>query len=313
MAKNSFFLKKPIHCPVCEHEFQREVLRTGQGRLISLFMRPDLRRVYKFSEKYGEILPLIYNAVVCPKCYFATLNEDFEKKDHLNIEEAKANTIIRKDLAKELFPDLSIDFNKERDLYHGLLSFFLAANGYNFFNGSGYTSAKKGFSFLRGAWCCLDIDEKENDKGFDKLAIHFRYQAFLAYRQALKSMYEAKGRFGEITHYGPDLDTNYGYNGFIYVHCYHSIYFLPLLSNAVDKYKELNSAQIYLSKVFGFGKSSRDKPSPLLDAAKDLYDSIREELQKLKDDPTVSTKLDQLEEQEEQKGKEGETKEELKI
>lgn len=312
MSKNSFFLKKALHCPVCEHEFQREVLRTGQGRLISLFMRPDLRRVYKFSDKYGEVLPLIYNAVVCPKCYFAALNEDFEKKDHLNIEAAKENTKLRKDLAKELFPNLSIDFSKVRDLKHGLLSFFLAANGYNFFDGNGYVFAKKGFSFLRGTWCCLDIDEKGEEKGFDKLAIHFRYQAFLAYRQALKSMYEAKGRFGEITHYGPDLDTNYGYNGFIYVYCYHSIYFLSLLPRVADKYKELNSTQIYLSKVFGFGKSSRDKPSPLLDAARDLYDTIRSELQKLKDDPATAAELSALEAEGAEK-KDGETIEEIKI
>ena len=58
--KISFRQKNPVVCPVCKNEFYREEMFTGSGRLIAEKLTDELRRLYKESQKFGKIYPLVY-------------------------------------------------------------------------------------------------------------------------------------------------------------------------------------------------------------------------------------------------------------
>ena len=270
-------------------------MRSGQGRLSSLFLRRDLRRMYKFSKKFGVYFPLVYNAIVCPECLFASLVEDFEKPELYIPDELKSkeNINLRKEQAKIFLPDINANFTKPRDLKHGMLSFYLSANCYNYCKASGYGEGKKGISLIRGAWCASDLNDQYKDEGYDEISVQFRFRAWKCYTNALKEAYKTKSKFAEIQNYGPDLDTNYGFNGFIYVQAYLTFLFLNTYSSNVEKYKKTMGIQNSLSKVFGFGKSSKNKPTPLLDTARDLYEEARARINKLKTDPDVIKALEE--------------------
>jgi uncharacterized protein (DUF2225 family) len=46
----------------------------------------------------------------------------------------------------------------------------------------------------------------------------------------------------------------------------------------------LGNAKRTIAKIFGIGKSSKNKPGPLLEHARDLYDNINKELNESDDD-----------------------------
>ena len=60
---------KTYTCPVCDHEFKSKMVRTGKAKLVSA--DTDLR------PKYQGIDPLKYDAILCPKCGYASLNRYF--------------------------------------------------------------------------------------------------------------------------------------------------------------------------------------------------------------------------------------------
>src|SRR3989339_1813771 len=76
-AKISFFEKEPKKCPVCKNSFRFERLYTGGGRLYAVSTSDELRKIYKPTAVYGEINPLIYSVIVCPKCLYSAFLNDF--------------------------------------------------------------------------------------------------------------------------------------------------------------------------------------------------------------------------------------------
>ena len=44
------------------------------------------------------------------------------------------------------------------------------------------------------------------------------------------------------------------------------------------RYKKLDSNKRAIARIFGLGKSSKEKPGPLLENARNLYDSLTAEL-----------------------------------
>ena len=60
---------KTYTCPVCDFEFKSKMVRTGKAKLVSA--DTDLR------PKYQGIDPLKYDAILCPKCGYASLNRYF--------------------------------------------------------------------------------------------------------------------------------------------------------------------------------------------------------------------------------------------
>ena len=130
-AKISFQSKEEYNCPLCNTDFRREELLSGSGRLIAGILTDELHRLYEPSARYGEIYPLIYQATVCPRCWFAAMDKDFgdfpkPAKDIAIRDEEKriADT-------KLIFPET--DFNKPRDLVSGTASLYLVIRCYSYF------------------------------------------------------------------------------------------------------------------------------------------------------------------------------------
>ena len=73
----SYFSKDKIICPVCKKAFEKEVMRSGNGRMIAGGLTDDLHRIFEPSAKFGRIYPLIYEIGACPYCYTAMLWSDF--------------------------------------------------------------------------------------------------------------------------------------------------------------------------------------------------------------------------------------------
>ncbi len=81
--------------------------------------------------------------------------------------------------------------------------------------------------------------------------------------------------------FGPDVDKNYGYYGVIYLAAYLDFRY----GAAHDPEKrafELQNARRMMAKIFGVGKSSKNKPSVLLDKAKEIYEQMGEQLARLR-------------------------------
>ncbi len=69
ITEEDLLFDKSYICPVCDAEFKSKMVRTGKAKLISA--DSDLR------PKYQGIDPLKYDAILCPKCGFASLNRYF--------------------------------------------------------------------------------------------------------------------------------------------------------------------------------------------------------------------------------------------
>ena len=94
--------------------------------------------------------------------------------------------------------------------------------------------------------------------------------------------------------FGPDLDKNYGYYGVIYVAAYLEFRYgaggvqQPDGAGAGASYDPetrasvLENARRMMAKIFGAGKSSKDKPAALLEKAKEIYQQMGEELAQLR-------------------------------
>lgn len=69
IVEEDLIFEKTFKCPVCDSEFKCKTVRTGKAKLVSQDM--DLR------PKYQGIDPLKYDAVLCPKCGYSSLNRYF--------------------------------------------------------------------------------------------------------------------------------------------------------------------------------------------------------------------------------------------
>ena len=69
IQEEDLLFDKTYTCPVCDHEFKSKMVRTGKAKLVSA--DTDLR------PKYQGIDPLKYDAILCPKCGYASLNRYF--------------------------------------------------------------------------------------------------------------------------------------------------------------------------------------------------------------------------------------------
>lgn len=69
LSEEDLLFDKTYTCPVCDMEFKSKMLRTGKTKLIST--DSDLR------PRYQGLDPLKYDAILCPKCGYASLNRFF--------------------------------------------------------------------------------------------------------------------------------------------------------------------------------------------------------------------------------------------
>jgi uncharacterized protein (DUF2225 family) len=69
-SEEDIIFDKTYNCPVCDSEFKSKSVKTGKVKLSSL--DSDLR------PKYHQADPLKYDAVLCPKCGYASLTRFFK-------------------------------------------------------------------------------------------------------------------------------------------------------------------------------------------------------------------------------------------
>lgn len=272
----SYYSKKETTCPVDGTTFFREDILTGRGRLIAGDLTEDLRRNYEPSQKYGEVYPLIYPLTVCPGCYNAAFPSDFEEISNDTRENLDADTDRRIRSTQSILGEL--DFRESRTLFEGAGSYFLAMMCYDHYPKIVSPTVKQALCGIRAAWTFKDLHKREPSENYDYLSRLFYRKARFFYTLAIE--YESDGveSIANVGNLGPDLDQNYGYDGVLYLASY-----LELLYGSQDppeKREELlRRAKTTVARLFGMGKASKQKPSVLLDKARELYAQIAAELE----------------------------------
>ena len=273
--KITFQKKEPIVCPICGTIFNKEELYTGRGRLNADKFTNELHWLYKPSAKFGEIFPLVYVAIVCPECWFASMETDFTILPASGHDKARDDCDKRMKEASLIYPDLN--FRENRTLMEGAASQYLVLRCYDYYNKDASPTIKQGLASLRCAWLQDELHKKYPGQHYDWLANLFRRKAEYLYNEALAREQSGKETLSGMKAFGPDTDKNYGYEGMLYL-CSYLRYNFGVSRNAEERKKNLEDARRTISKLFGMGKSSKDKPGAFLEHARTLYDTINKDI-----------------------------------
>ncbi|MDR2393471.1 MAG: DUF2225 domain-containing protein [Treponema sp.] len=273
--KVSYISKDELICPVCEVPFHREELLSGSGRLIAGTITDELHRLYEPSVRYGDVYPLVYQATVCPECWFASMDKDFfllpvQARDVLmwDKEERIAQTSL-------IFP--GVNFHENRGLISGAASLYLVTRCYDYFSKETVPTIKQGIASLRTAWLCEDLHVKNPGEHYDWLAVLFKKKAQFFYAEAVDREQNGTEPLSGIKNFGPDTDKNYGYDGMLYLS---ALLKFKYGSRESPKWRKtyLGESKRIIARIFGLGKSSKNKPGPLLEHARNIYNAISKEL-----------------------------------
>jgi uncharacterized protein (DUF2225 family) len=273
--KVSFRSKEEYTCPACETVFHREELLSGSGRLIAGALTDELHRLYEPSAKYGTVFPLVYEATVCPECWFSALYKDFE-----DLPKASCSGIVEdrdKRIAdtRLIFPNA--DFKKNRDLESGAASLYLALRCYDYYSVEFSPTIKQGITSLRTGWLLDEMDKQSPGQNYDWLAVLFKKKAMFLYGEAMRREQSGKETLSGLKVFGPDTDKNYAYEGALYLSAL-LLFKYGYMDNPQIRSGALDEAKRTIAKIFGVGKSSKSKPGPLLEHARNLYEKISKEL-----------------------------------
>lgn len=276
--KISFISKEESICPVCDAVFHREELLSGSGRLIAGSLTDELHRLYEPSVKYGDVYPLIYQATVCPLCWFASMDRDFIEFPKNLREKAENDRHQRRSDTELIFPGTS--FHNNRDIVSGTASLYLLVRCYEFFPREFSPTIKQAIATLRASWMLEKMNEKFPGEHYDWLALLFKKKAQYFYNEAIRREQSGIETLSALKAFGPDIDKNYGYEGTLYLaslltfkYAYHE--------NPELRVPALEEAKRSIAKIFGVGKSSKAKPGPLLEHARSLYENISKELKEI--------------------------------
>ncbi|MBB5225826.1 DUF2225 domain-containing protein [Treponema ruminis] len=270
--KLSYWSKTKCICPVCQRPFEKEEMLTGSGRMNAGDLTDELHRKYIPSEKYGAVYPLIYAVGACPRCHVAFLWKDFEDiKDPASIDALRDDDENRKKKVEAIFPHYEL--TRERNLLDGAAMYYLALLSYEKVDLAYAPTFKRAMISLRLAWICNHLNETIPGYNYDYIAKQFYQKATFFYEQTMINEMSRVESFSPVSNFGPDIDKNYGYDGMIYL-----IGLLEFKYGQTDdlplRYKKLDAAKRAIARGFGLGKSSKAKPGPLLENARNLYDKI---------------------------------------
>jgi uncharacterized protein (DUF2225 family) len=275
LLKISFQAKDTTRCPVCGETFRREELLSGSGRLIAGELTDELHRLYETS-RYGDLYPLAYSAMVCPRCWFAAMEQDFVKLPKENIAQVEATEKSRKDAVQLIFT--SVDFYESRNLVSGAASQFLVCLCYDHFPAEFSPTVKQGLAALRAGWLLDHINSVYPGQHYDWLSELFKKKACFFYNEALQRETTGKETLSGLAAFGPDTDKNYGYEGMLYLRGVLE-YKYGSQKDPRQRYEVLADSKRTIAKIFGLGKSSKSKPGPLLERGKELYAALGKELE----------------------------------
>ncbi|MCL2442608.1 MAG: DUF2225 domain-containing protein [Treponema sp.] len=273
--KVTFQSKKEFECPACEATFHKEELFSGGGRLIAGQLTEELHRLYEPSAKYGVIFPLVYEAIVCPECWFSSMEIDFHLLPKDKIEKVRDDVEKRMKETTLVFPN--VEFHKNRSLMDGAASQYLTLSCYDYYSKQTSPTIKQGLAAIRCAWLLDELHKKYPEQHYDWLGTLFRKKAQYLYNEALSREQTGRETLSGIKIFGPDTDKNYSYEGMLYMCAYLRYKFGPA-DNPTERTTSLEEARRTIAKLFGMGRSSKDKPGAFLEHARTLYDTINKEL-----------------------------------
>jgi uncharacterized protein (DUF2225 family) len=274
-TKISFLSKEEYVCPICETSFHKEELLSGSGRLIAGALTDELHRCYEPSAKYGDVYPLAYQATVCPECWFAAVDKDFGALPGSEKDKVFDDTKRRIADTELAFP--GVDFHENRDLVSGAASQYLVVRCYDFFPKDFSPTIKQGIAALRTGWLLDEMDKKMPGQHYDWLALLFKKKAMFFYDEAIHREQTGAETLSGLKIFGPDTDKNYAYEGALYLSALLK-YKYGFLDNPGLRTPILDEAKRTIAKIFGIGKSSKSKPGPLLEHARNLYENITKEM-----------------------------------
>ncbi len=277
----SFFHKDPFTCMVCKEKNYKEELRTGRGRIDAGKLDLDLHRHYIGTEEYGTVLPILYNVVSCNFCYFSYLvSDDLSRVKQRTImalkkEEAREERIsLLKGIIKEI-----PNFSFKRNIVMGLAAYILAIASYNRFLKEESPTLRLAIVTLRCAWICKLMHSFGYEGTEQLMKIFYRKAAFL-YQKSMDMMEKGEEDYRDMKTYGPDTDRDYGFDGFVYMNAWLQFHYGEIQERELRE-KALMKIRSTLSRVFGFGKSTKEKPSALLWQARDTFDLVEQELKEI--------------------------------
>ena len=273
--KLSFQSKEEYTCPACEKVFNREELLSGSGRLIAGKLTEELHRLYEPSKKYGDVYPLSYVATVCPECWFAAVDKDFTDAPKAVRDAADCDREVRIAETKLVLPQT--DFYKPRDIFTGTASSYLLVRCYEYFPKEFSPTIKQAIYSLRTGWMFDELSEKFPGQHYDWLSDLFKKKAGYFYSEAVRREQSGKETLSGVKMFGPDTDKNYGYEGALYLSALLAFRYGPTEDPEL-RIKTLDEAKRTIARIFGVGKTSKAKPGPLLEHARNLYNNINEEL-----------------------------------
>jgi len=273
--KLTYLSKKEYTCPACGAIFRKEELFSGGGRLIAGKLTEELHRLYEPSKKYGVIFPLVYESIVCPECWFSSMEADFMTLPKENARKVKEDADKRMKETQLVFPN--IEFHENRTLMEGAASLYLTLRCYDYFNKSTSPTIKQGLAAIRCAWLLDELHNKFPDQHYDWLGTLFRKKAQYLYNEALSREQSGRETLSSMKIFGPDTDKNYSYEGMLYMCAYLRYKFGPA-HDENERKMSLEDARRTIAKLFGMGKASKDKPGAFLELARKLYDTINQDL-----------------------------------
>ncbi len=275
-AAISYWSKEKCGCPVCKKNFEKEVMLSGNGRMIAGPLSEDLHRTFEPSARFGRIYPLIYDIGACPNCYTALLWSDFKDLKKKEIQDRLFfSREERKAKVNEIFPHFSL--THERSLYDGCAMYYLSLLSYNEVDHDLLPTMKSAFLSLRLAWLTRELDEAVPDHNFSYISDVFYRKSLFFYQQAIINETTKTEKSSTLGNFGPDMDKNYGWDGVIYLSGLLE-YKYGQKEDIQLRLKKLSEAKTAIARIFGLGKSSKDKPGPLLEKARDLYDLLSKEV-----------------------------------
>lgn len=273
----SFFQKNDTVCPICETKFKKEELRVGGGRLIAGPLGNDLRRYYEASKKFGDVYPLIYFVMTCPGCYYSTLSTDFLSPDPKAIDLIRAGEKQRRQAVDLIFS--SLDWQNPKSLREGAAGYILAVMCYQHFTSSFSPTIKSGICSLRAAWCFADLHRRYPTENFDYLEKIWFHKSRFFYSLTVDREQTGEESVNASMNFGPDSDNNFGFDGVMYLTGYLEYHF-GSQANPEIREKSLSSARRAIARLVGMGKSSKSKPSAIIEKAKELHKLLGEEVEK---------------------------------
>ena len=151
--------------------------------------------------------------------------------------------------------------------------YYLALMTYDDFGPYMLPTMKQAILSLRLAWLTKDINLRCANHNYDLISQMFYSKALFFYQQAVIAETTKEEKSSTLANMGPDMDKNYGWDGVIYL-CGLLEYKYGQQEDVQLRLKKLNESKTAIARIFGLGKSSKNKPGPLLEHARNLYDNL---------------------------------------